>query len=32
MSVNNEHAIEHRNNRIDPPHADVPMFKEKNRN
>jgi hypothetical protein len=29
ISVKNEHAIEHRNNRIDPPHADVPMLKEK---
>jgi hypothetical protein len=29
MSVNNEHAIQHCNNRIDPPHADVPMLKEK---
>jgi len=32
MSVNNEHAIEHSNNRIDPPHADVPMLREVKRN
>ena len=32
ISVNNDYAIEHRNNRIDPPHADVPMLHEMNRN
>ena len=32
ISANNEHAIRHSNNRIDPPHADVPMLIEKNRN
>ena len=28
----NNHPIHHSNNRIDPPHADVPMLLEKNRN
>ena len=32
ISTNNDHAIEHRNNRIDPPHADIPMLRERNRN
>jgi hypothetical protein len=31
-SRGNDHAIQHSNNRIDPPHADVPMLIEKNRN
>ena len=28
----NDHAIQHSDNRIDPPHADVPMLLEENRN
>ena len=29
LSVNNEHAIHHSNNRIDPPHPDVPMLRKR---
>ena len=32
ISTNNDHAIHHSNNRIDPQHADVPMLRERNRN
>lgn len=32
ISVNNDYTIEHRDNRIDPPHADVPMLHKMNRN
>jgi hypothetical protein len=31
MSVDNEYAVQHSNNRVDPPHPDVPMVKERSK-